>query len=245
MSQTQDPCSQVCNYILLVLTNMNRIEDWAVMLLLVKLGYVTEKSIYEQACSGRHVKANTSTAASDVDARSSGSLSTSISHNTSMNPSRKQSQHEEQNIHAYEDALLDTEAKKKQIKQRIKKMLNIKENPDFKITENNSTMLKAVRDIIQDIWGSVMSLKCPHCSAKPPNVKLDSNTKVMMETRNEKNQVKKVLHTSKKGYESESEESENEDEKNNDGDKNAKEKKQSYVNPLEVEIDFSFRVNVS
>ena len=201
------------------------------MLLLIKLGYTTEKSDYEAVCKILDKESTKGTKKErEADAKSTGSLSTG----PSQNPSRKQSESDIK-LEA-EKAEYERIAKERnnEIKQRIKKLLNIKENPNFRITQVNSTMVKALRDTIQDIWSSVISLKCPYCKIKPPSVKIDANTKVMLGTKDEEKQVSKVLHN-KKGYKPDTDK---ETEKNS-GDKDSEAKdnvtKQTYINPIQVE----------
>ena len=219
------------------------------MLLLVKLGYVTEKSIYEKACNIRIMKKQSKKEElSESESRSIGSLSAKTSQNSSRNTSRKTSEAEDKDA-IYLHAVEDSEIKKKEIKKAIKKLLNIKNNPNFQITELNSAMVKACKETIQDIWSSVMSLKCPHCGVKPSSIKLDSNTKFLLETKSDKEKVGKVLHT-KKGYDNISDEDENEDEDDEEKRKNqkagaAKDNKniqQVFINPLEVQLIINSRL---
>lgn len=210
------------------------------MLLLIRLGYVTEKSIYEKACNIKHVKKTKKEEKelSETDGKSVGSLSTKTSQNPSRNPSRKQSEVEDRDT-LYLHAIEGSDEKKKQLKKSLKKLINIKENPNFQITEMNSTMVRAIKETIQDIWASILSLTCPHCGTKPSSIKLDMNTKFLIETKSEKEKVGKVLHT-KKGYEnlSDDEDEDNEEDKERkETEKNAgvkKEVQQIFINPLEV-----------
>ncbi len=214
------------------------------MLLLVKLGYVTEKSIYERACNMRNIKKSTKKEEkelSESESRSIGSLSTKTSQNPSRNTSRKTSEAEDKDT-LYLHALEESEVKKKEIKKSLKKLTNVKQNPNFQITELNSTMVRATKETIQDVWSSVMSLKCPHCGVKPSSIKLDSNTKFLIENKSDKEKVGKVLHT-KKGYENLSDEEENEEEEEEERERKKNEKntgvktkdvQQIFLNPLEV-----------
>ena len=84
-----------------------------------------------------------------------------------------------------------------------------------------------------------MGLKCPHCLAKPFSIKLDSNTKFLIEKKSEKEKINKVLHT-KEGLGNISE-SDEEEEKDKDKDKNTpnsknKDKEVHYLSPLDVII---------
>lgn len=177
---------------------------------------------------------------SESESRSIGSLSTKTSQNPSRNTSRKASEAEDKDT-LYLNALEESEIKKKEIKKTLKKLLNIKENPNFQITELNSAMVRATKETIQDIWSSVMSLKCPHCGVKPSNIKLDSNTKFLIETKSDKEKVGKVLHT-KKGHENLSDDEENEEEEEEERERKKTEKsagikkdvQQIFLNPLEV-----------
>jgi DNA-directed RNA polymerase I subunit RPA1 len=155
--------------------------------------------------------------------------------------SRKQSENEETNKEkVYMDMVEESDEKKKAIKKALKKLTNIKDNPNFQITDMNSSMVRGIRDTIQEIWESVNSLKCPHCGIKPSNIKLDSYTKFIIETKSDKEKIGKVLHT-KKGYESDEEETEEDREKEKERREfekmtgiKSKEVQQIYINPLEV-----------
>ena len=201
------------------------------MLTLIKLGYVTEKDIYQDALVKPPKKA--AKKKGDASEESHSNISTNVPSSTqSKNTSRKHSE-SEINIEEPLDSVRRDNAKTKEI---IEKLLNIKTNPNFKISEMTSGMIKALRDTIQDIWSSVASLKCPHCNAKPPGVKMDMNTKVLLETRDEKEQVGKVLHT-EKGAPVESESEDEDEKKNEENEKQAgikKEKSQIYLSPFQV-----------
>ena len=204
------------------------------MLLLIKLGYVTEKFIYDDACNAKTIKKpqKGKGSSNDIDSNSNAAVSTSVSGNVSRNTSRKHSEIDE---HIVNDFRRDNE----KTKETIEKLLDVKNNPNFRISNINTAMVKATRDTVQEIWSSVMSLKCPYCNTKPPNVKLDSNTKVLLETRDEKEQIAKVLHT-EKGYKKdfEIEDGDEEDRKNAEIEKThgikTKEVKQVYLTPLQV-----------
>ncbi len=200
------------------------------MLTLIKLGYVTEKDIYQDALTRSvYRKAAKGKKETAEESNYNSNLSTKApSSAQSRNNSRKQSD---------SDIKIETEddmdfarRDNKQTRETIKKLLNIKSNPNFKISEMSTGMVKALRDTIQDIWSSVASIKCPHCEVKPPSVKLDMNTKVLLETRDEK-QVANVLTSSEKGYKEDPKKKKDEDGKNAD---EKKEKQQTYLSPFQV-----------
>ena len=207
------------------------------MMLLIKLGYTTEKEIFAEVSNvkpakkagGKDGKGNSH----DTEIRSAASGSTLASRAVSKTSSRR---HSETEIVDDSQPLTTRE----EILENIKKLTKINDKQNFKITEMNSTMVKAIRDTIADIWASVISVKCPHCEAKPPTVKIDSNTKVLMETRNEKEQVGKVVHTKKGLEESESEDSDEETKANADAEKTHgiknKETKQTFIDPIQVNL---------
>jgi len=207
-----------------------RIQEYCVMLTLIKLGYVTEKEIYNDAII-KTVKKPTKKKGDQSEEANSG-ISTNVPSSTqSKNTSRRHSETEINIGDPIDDLRRDNE----KTKEIIEKLLHIKNNPNFKISEMSSGMIKALRDTTQDIWSSVASFKCPHCSANPPSVKMDMNTKVLLETRDEKEQVSKVLHTEKGLAESESEDED--DKKNEENEKSAgikKEKSQIYLSPFQV-----------
>jgi len=204
------------------------------MLLLIRLGYVTEKHIFEKACNFRVPK---KVKKEEDTTSAAGSISTKASQNpSSKSASRKQSEEDKDGF--YTSLMEENATAKKALKKQLKKLTHIKENPNFEITELNTTMVRAVKDTVQDIWASVLSQKCPHCGKKPYNVKLDSNTKFIIETKNAKEKVAKVLNT-KKGYDGmDSEEEEEEDEENTKKEyekaTKGKETQQIFLNPLEI-----------
>lgn len=208
------------------------------MLLLIKLGYVNEKAMYQEAADIRIIKKKKDEKEhSEGEVKSTVSVSTKPSQNNSSNTSRKHSEMEDKEL-TCNNAIEATIEKKKELKKQLKKLVNVKENPNFEVTELNQAMVRATRDTIQDIWSSVLSQKCPHCGAKPGNVKMDSNTRFLIETKGDKEKVAKVLHT-KKGYENLSDEEEIDEEE-----REAREQEkmagikgdstQKMLNPLEV-----------
>ena len=114
-------------------------DDFIVMILLIRLSFIKEKHEYEQACSTKNITKKTSgkkKTDSEVDAKSTGSLSTKESHNPSLNASRKGSEVDSTtNKVTLLEHLVDTEQIRAQTKKRLKKLLDIKNNPDFKICE--------------------------------------------------------------------------------------------------------------
>jgi len=214
-------------------------EDFCTMLTLIKLGYVTEKEIYQDALTRSSVKKASKgkkESASDESHGNSNLSTKAPSSAQSRNNSRKQSD---------SDIKIETEddmdfarRDNKKTRETIKKLLLIKNNPNFKASEMSTGMVKALRDTIQDLWSSVASIKCPHpdCGTKPPTVKMDMNTKVLLETRDEK-QVGKVLKSNEKGYKEDPKDDEDEDDEKNADGKNAgekKEKTQKYLSPFQV-----------
>jgi ribosomal protein S3AE len=43
---------------------------------------------------------------------------------------------------------------------------------------HTSIMQKALKDLIQEIWGSIIPTNCPHCQAKSPGFRKDGATKI-------------------------------------------------------------------